>query len=125
MAASSAEAPGGVGGGSACRADWCPKTANMWRTGGDANVMFSAIVGAAENLAGRCGAALRAVAAAAGTREGPPSLLRAPAVWRCAGLQKYAPGGAESQITSAHGVAGARWRGREIRGHDCTRAASL
>lgn len=33
--------------------DWCPKTANMWRTGGDAAAMWGAIVGEVANLAGR------------------------------------------------------------------------
>lgn len=33
--------------------DWCPKTANMWRSGGDINPLFSTIVGEVANLAGR------------------------------------------------------------------------
>jgi hypothetical protein len=33
--------------------DWCPQTANLWRTGGDAAAMFGPIVGDIANLAGR------------------------------------------------------------------------
>ena len=33
--------------------DWCPKTANMWRTGGDINAMWGTIIGEVANLAGR------------------------------------------------------------------------
>jgi alpha-galactosidase len=33
--------------------DWCPQTANMWRSGGDANAMWGSIVGEIANLAGR------------------------------------------------------------------------
>lgn len=33
--------------------DWCPQTANMWRTGGDAAAMWGPLVGLFENLGGR------------------------------------------------------------------------
>ena len=43
----------GDGVGAAPWGDWCPMTANMWRTGGDIDAMFSAVVQRVDTLAGR------------------------------------------------------------------------